>query len=450
MRGVAICLVSVLSAACGRSGFTVTIRDRGDALTPHGDAEVAITPWGERAAALDVPACPPSDSPPLVVNTLETTLDGGETLADPSQAGATLSFIEALWISTNRPGIDQIFFSPEIFPASAPGVIVIDLDVAFPSINGPICIDARDRGVVLSWSSAFDTACQSCVWQAVSGSLLVGLVLERLPQKLRLAGSQVAGCVLDARYVALEPNLGTSDTLIGPGNAFVGGDIGVRLDWAGTGQVRIFDNDFGVTPSGQLGNLAQALVLFDRVVVEGNVFAVTLSTIQGVLEDGVLVEIRNNYFGVDRSGRHLGTALSGMAWVGGGNGRWLLGPGNVIRGASAGVASYGQLPGVVTITQNSISQCQEGIVLSSSEGTAQAAITSVSSSQITGTCPAPGVVELFSDPGVQGETFLGSLTCDVTQPWVLPVTVPSGRNVTATFTNSVGRTGVFSAPVAVP
>lgn len=441
-----------LAAACGRSSFLVEIRDRSDADHGRrpGDVDEARLPWGNWAETFEIPACPASPYAPLVVDTLTTELDGGETLVEPTQAGPALSFVEAMWIAANRGGLSQVYFSEAVFPAGSPGVIRLSEEVRFPMTSGQACVDARARGVVLEWPLDLDVGCFSCMWHVAAGSLVVGLEMRRAPQALRCAGSQVAACLIEAPYVALEANFGNLDTLIGPGNAFVGEGTSVRLDWPGTAPVRIFDNDFGIGPAGPAPNLRQALTLFTSAVIEGNLFAVHDAVFQGSLDSDESVVLRNNLFGVDRAGRSLGSDFAGVQFVGSGPGRWVIGPANVMRGTAAGVLAVGNEGGVVTITRNSISQCGVGISFAFDVAPAPPVVLTAAAGAISGTCAMPGTVEVFSDPGDQGEVFLGDALCDGTTPWTVAVTAPAGRNVTATFTDSVGNSSGFSVPLFVP
>jgi PKD repeat protein len=64
-------------------------------------------------------------------------------------------------------------------------------------------------------------------------------------------------------------------------------------------------------------------------------------------------------------------------------------------------------------------------------------------SDVTGTTTGDGVVEVYSDPGEQGETFLGSVAVQDGQ-WTLTVDAAMDQNITATFTDSSGNTSQFA------
>ncbi|MFH1737960.1 MAG: right-handed parallel beta-helix repeat-containing protein [bacterium] len=76
-------------------------------------------------------------------------------------------------------------------------------------------------------------------------------------------------------------------------------------------------------------------------------------------------------------------------------------------------------------------------------------LTGIDSSFVTGTTAAPdgSVVEIFSDPEDEGETYLGSTT--VTDgTFSFAGTIPISGYVTATVTDPEGNTSVFSGPLA--
>lgn len=172
---------------------------------PATAACVPQQPWGAFAAALDVPACPPG--PVLVVDTTSDELDGPTTLADPLEAGPTLSLVEALWIADNRPGPDTITFDAAVFPVEAPATILFSGQRVVPSPSLEVCLDGRGRGVVLDWAPAAqpqpeDRYSPSPYLPTLgTGSLWVGLTLLRVPSQLFVFDTaQLAGCAGRRRW----------------------------------------------------------------------------------------------------------------------------------------------------------------------------------------------------------------------------------------------------------
>jgi len=79
-------------------------------------------------------------------------------------------------------------------------------------------------------------------------------------------------------------------------------------------------------------------------------------------------------------------------------------------------------------------------------GTATATVTSssnIASMVVAGTAPGDGTVEIFSDPGSQGALFLGRSTV-VNGSWTLTVQADVSKNITATYTDTIGDTSAFS------
>lgn len=104
-------------------------------------------------------------------------------------------------------------------------------------------------------------------------------------------------------------------------------------------------------------------------------------------------------------------------------------------------------PTQVTITRNNISGNPNGIVYSTTQPFNPPVLTGANATGVEGTCSVAGLVEVFSDPSDQGETFLGEVPCDAANPWHLTVPVPEGRNVTTTLTSSA-QTSLFFSDLA--
>ena len=444
-RVFSIALMSLLG--CGRSGFYISVVN--DRLTDSDSPTSSLPPWGEYVATLSLPPCPASPFPSLVVDTLTDELDGGEGLSEPSLAGPSLSFVEAIFIAANRVGVDVIEFTPDVFPVSTPGVIQVrtrSFPNGFAYEPSALCINARDRGVVIEWLEGLDSFCAEpapgeCVWHLQAGSVQVGLELRRLPMPIWVAnGSKMAGCVLDAPYRQLEVQ-GTPQVEIGPGNVFA------QSVWAVSVQTQsdvwIHDNFFSYDPRGFVYSpTSNTIALFAGALIEGNVFA-SEQAFQGRPPSGEIAVVRHNSFGVDTAGRQLAGSLSGIESLV--SGKWIVGPGNVVRGTRCGVCSSSSA--VTQVTRNSITGTEVGIVTAAPF--APPAITAVSATSVAGTCATPGMVEVFSDAGDQGETFLTDTVCGSSLTWAAATPVPVGRNVTATLTDDNGHTSAFSAPVAL-
>lgn len=399
----------------------------GNAVTPH-DAStdgggVFPSAWGEYAARWEVPACPAGAM--LEVNTTDEGVDGA--FSDPAQTGATLSFLQALRIAANRPGPDTIAFAKAIFPTQAPGVIRLSGDALFQFPLEDTCIDGRDRGVIIEWAKA----CANCVWSLGRSSLQVGLTLRSMPEPLKLKPqSQLVACSLDAPF----PSVEVAGAILGPGNV-LRGTLGcaVRAD-----QSTVVGNFFGFDPTTQT-RLPQQLgmQLFDHALVAGNVFYSSQEFHEGfqvlISKTTGSTTIRGNFFEGD-----VGHFAAGVA---------VFGPDNVVR-TGKGVSIQNA---TVQITRNSISG--SGMTWNPYVFEAPVApptVTFVSSTTIRGTCPTVGLVEAFFDPQNLGERFLGDSQCSPDAGWVVSASVPSSGFVTATLTDTLGRTSTFSMPLASP
>jgi hypothetical protein len=444
---IALTAASIL-ASCDRS---LELFPDGDAQGPNSAGGGNILPafWGEYADTLDVPPCP--DGPVLVVDATTDELDGGDTITDASQAGPTLSLREAIWIASNRPGPDTILFSVDAFPPRDPKTIL--LSGSMPLNLEQVCIDARGRGVIVDWGPE-SALLPGTIWPLRLGSLQVGLTMLHMPFEQTVWQSQIAGCRIDTDGTEAQIlewgrpwQLEVADgSLVGPGNT-IAGQLGVRVV-GGPAEVRIEHNSFGWDPIERTSLALEVSVNFltGSATIEDNVFGA-----QGVwnsFDSYTGATIRNNRFGVDREGNSIPIGGSGIGrFENSPNSRFVIGPGNVVRGAPM-VAWI--TPPHVTLTRNSISANDEGIVFAATSPVAPPVVVAASSTEVSGNCASAGTVEVFSDPTNQGEIFLGAAECTATEPWSLAVSVVSGRHVTATLTDADGNTSAFSAPVTVP
>lgn len=410
-------------------------------------ARAVPTTWGDFAALLDVPECP-SSNPVLMVDTTADELDGGQGISDPAQAGDFLSLAEALWIADNRGSQQTILFDSAVFPTESPGRILLTRAQPLPS-SVPVCLDGRSRGVIIEHApGATESVCpHGCFPTPEASSLIVGVTMLNIPYFLSIGVSgQVAGCRLQGNDgIAM---LANNASRFGPGNVLWGA-VGFWVSNPVPEGV-IDGNYFGYDPVTRMPlDLGTAVVAWDPVALSNNVFGRTAIAASIVVVDATASSvIANNYFGVDDQGRALGPGSLGLTLYGDfGDGGIRIGPGNVIRGVDAAAISVlGDGP---HITRNIITGNSEGIVGSPASMTPPT-ITAVTTSGVEGTCPVAGTVEVFSDPGDQGEVFLGDVTCDGVSPWSLDVAVPRGRNATATLTDTLLRTSAFSTPSVAP
>lgn len=420
---------------------------------PEDDAGVAqVMPWGTYAATLPVPDCPPGAV--LTVDTSAEEYEGGNTLSDRAHAGERLSFPEALWIAANRPGPDTILFDSDVFPVDAPATILIQGGRPLPQDISPVCIDGRNRGVLVRWSDSAHTGNSALdstyIWKIGAGSLQVGLQLEAPPVALQIEHEgQVAGCHLYYELASRRANdlVSLVNGRLGPGNVLSSPGFCMR---SSGGAVQ--DNYFGYNPlTGEDASCMQAMSVYGGSsiisIIEGNVISAINTAVYSVFGSMVF---RGNWIGEWRvpSTRDLirlkypRVALSvGSDWA-------TIGPDNVIRAYETGVV-VSSLLATVTITRNSI-LAPQGIRYETAPPVEAPTITSADSSQVAGTCAVSGRIEVFSGEEGQAEKFLGAADCGASRTWTLAASAPSGKALTATLTDTAGRTSVFSSPFQVP
>jgi hypothetical protein len=419
----------------------------------------AAPTWGAYAAGLDVPECP--EAPVLTVDTTEDQRDGGADIAERAEAGPELSLTEALRLAHNRAGPDTIRFDGEVFPAREPGTIQMGTD----SLMGgtmlrveQVCIDARGRGVVVDWGDPLDSR-PSAVWSLGPGSLQVGLVMLHVPWQQSAFDSQIAGC----RYhqdgtEALhgpEPEVASlgGESVFGPGNAMaVQGTIEAR----GTDpNITVRDNYYGLDPvTRRRFQVEWRLDFFSAsgdatALVTNNVIAARLVSLRNG-QSGSRATFEDNFIGVDRTGTPLGDELRGPRVDSFGI-PTTFGPGNVIRNTTVAVEIDPSAQ--VQITRNRIHDNGTAIRYQPPGSPVPVPrIGEVTEDRVTGECDVSGTVEVFSDEGDQGETFVGEASCDPSAGFTLslPEPIPSGLNATATLTDEQMRTSPFSEPAPAP
>ena len=406
------------------------------------DAGRPIVPWGTWTASLPVPACPNANT--LIVTTVADEPVGAthpwEAFASAAEAGPSMSFREAMWVAANHPGPDTIVFDAASFPPDAPATIEL-ANLPMPQNLSDLCLDGRGRGVVLHWGPE-SVGSPGNVWRVGPSSLMVGLVIATVPFRFSVtAGGQVAGC----RFRVDDPraagdgffSLDMSGGVIGPGNVFAGpGGLSVS---APSIRSEIIGNYFGIDPRTRATFiLNRGAMLWSSIVGEvvfrENLFSLSSSGVGieapfGAAAGARLVVEQNTLTGASRA---ISTVLL----------RGRIGPDNLIYDNAVAIDVTSS---TMMITRNSLFNNTVALI-----GAGPAPTALFIDGGIGGLCPAPGLVEAFSDAADEAEHFLGDAACDQSLAFFVSAALPRGRNVTTTFTALDGGTSLLSAPVAVP
>lgn len=420
--------------------------------------DAKVTSWGSFAAT--VPGIAPCATEPkqrvLLVNTTLDELDApdGTSLDDPAKAGPLLSLREAMWIATNRAGPDTILFDEQVFSADNPATIEMRGE-GMPADASDFCIDARGRGVVIGGAQNTQTP----RWNLGAGSRILGATLLWPANGWNLGrGAQMAVCRVgtDGYMHLTQAEVALNEAELGPGNVFLGYAYVRHFNSA-----TIRGNDFGMDPlSGVLIPVKNPILLWNAsLLVEQNRFAVQGSAVRTVLPFPIAdassgttlgsVTFRNNRLNCDSD---AGDLLSRTAFeTSSVYMRLVLGPGNVIRGKGAVVVA----PSGMHVTRNSISGDDAGTRAMPTTAVAAPVIRSIDGGLVEGTCARPGLIEVFADPSAEGETYLGTSSCDAsTWQFRLPDAAPApGGNITATLTEpgpAGPHTSAFSKAVRMP
>ncbi len=447
-----------LTGCVGR--YSVMVAESSPADSGHLPGDGVAEPFARYQDYLDtlsLPTCPVSPYADLVVTTAAFENDGGTTLTDPLAAGAELSFYEAVWIARNRPGVDVIRFGPRFSETTAPRLQVRCNDILTPFPNDwltDVCIDGRGHEVVFEWDWGSDDNVGRiyCEWRLGPGSSQIGVSIINPWNSMAATQATIAGCRFGGdghtmfRASSLILSLANAVTF-GPGNILESGSFNLGINGRDS---HIFGNHFGYDPvTGQIASSYQGFMVQaaaqDVIVEDNNVMAlIPFSTMFANSTSSLTAH--HNWFG-PYSDAWMGSPQFGAIEIY--NGKVVLGPGNTITGSSTAAIHVWGAAAQLTLTENSITNNLAGIVYESPVVTPPTLL-AITAGQATGSCSQAGNVELFADPGNQGQTFLERLACDATATWQSTAPLPSGRNLTATLTDPQGRTSSFSAPLAIP
>ena len=235
----------------------------------------------------------------------------------------------------------------------------------------------------------------------------------------------------------------------------------------GASNNQILGNFIGtdVTGTVDLGNGGDGIMIHsapDNII--GGTASGARNLISGNDDDGVSV-LAASATGNQIIGNYIGTDLNGVNAIGNFRGVQIAdAPGNTIF---SNLIHHNTIEGVLiqtsgavndTLTQNSITAngdglSEKGIIVrdGANYNIAAPIITDVTISQVTGTSTAPdgSIIEIFQDPGDQGEVYIGSTSVSG-GAFTFNGTPPPGATggyLTVTVTDPAGNTSEFSLPV---
>ena len=318
--------ILAVAVSCGRS--TLPFRDL--ELSPcwpncsatAGDADQVWDDWHDYVRTLELPTCAPGTT--LVITSTDSVLDGGPGITSLAEAGATLSFVEALWWSQNIGGPFTIRFDPTVFTDVATPHILLDASQQnWPETIASTCIDGRNATVVIEVINPRDplAMCSDhCGNFTLDHSQLIG-VTWLTPYESRnlfgwhlaiMNGSQVAGCRLGTDGLtntspATYGSFQLGGATLGPGNAIGGGTWAV----AASGAFALVGNYLGYDP---VTRTSLSVYIAARIqgpgLVADNVFLA--NDIQCWVSDPLNATVRNNWFGRNPTGTTVEPSSTGV------------------------------------------------------------------------------------------------------------------------------------------
>nr|MBC8248539.1 right-handed parallel beta-helix repeat-containing protein [Anaerolineales bacterium] len=318
-----------------------------------------------------------------------------------------------------------------------------------------------------------------------ANNVIKGLVINRcVSQGILITGSGAFGNIISGNYIGTDA-AGASD--LGNGRAgiqiaggahhnTIGGTTpeernvisGNDLSGVGISEAHdnlVIGNYIGPDASGLVALANGQSGVLIAVRAQGNVIGGTASgegnVISGNSSMGVYIHasgttsntISGNYIGADATGTAaLGNQQGGVYIgepIGGAQGN-TIGPGNVIaHNGGSGVVVDGPNTTGNKITENSITDNVNLGIYNLNGGNAELApptITSTTENSVSGAACPNCTVEIFSDPGDEGQTYEGAITADGDGYFTWTGSVV-GPYVKATQTDGAGNTSEFSPPI---
>ncbi len=444
-------LLLALPACVARSALLFETKDSDS----NGDGSSTPTSsWGEYVATLpELPACAPSPFPDLVVTATDLGVDGPvdvngwPALADPGEAGPSLSLAEALWIARNRAGWEIIRFDTVSFPLATPTTLAV-VAGDMPDVVPEICLDARGAGVRLDFS-AIPADCTSRCALTVNNSRLLGLELigSHLPQRLG-ANTEMAM----VRLIAADRPLVMAGTVtVGPHNVISGSQSLVESYAA----VTILNNWLGYDPQAQtvMGADNGVFSWARQVVIVNNVVANFSLTAAAGDDTTYRLRVTGNWLGQEPGGRLL-AASDGQFQIDVLESLFAapqvdIGPDNVVAERMP-LLIHCNPNASVAVTHNQFADTGASYVPTGDGVAVPPTIMNRTAAGIGGECPAAGQLELFAASAGQPQQWLGSAACSVGATWQVDATVPAGAQLVATMTPTSGCTSAFSTPWTAP
>jgi len=463
-------------------------------LTAYSPAIDAATSEGAPAVDLDGVSRPQGEGYDigcyeyLLTYVVNTTDDANDGLCD----NVHCSLREAVLAANSCPHTNTIAFDI----AGCEGVCTIRPDGPLPALTGDgTTVDGTTQTVNRGDSNPAGPEIEIAGTQAgilaglrieSANNVIRGLAINRfVAQGILISGSGAVGNSIAGNYVGTDATGasglgngrqgiqiagGAHDNVIGgttpdernviAGNGLSGVGISEANDnlvignYIGTdvsGAVALANGRSGVLiSSGAQGNVVGGTAGGERNVISGNGSKGVYIYASGTVSNTVC----GNHIGTDATGTAaLGNQQGGVYIgepIGGAQGN-TIGPGNVIaHNGGSGVLVDGPDTTGNTITANSITANANLGICDLNGGNAELTpptITSATVYSVCGTACPNCAVEIFSDPGDEGQTYEGATTADGEGNFAWTGSV-IGPYVKATATDGAGNTSEFSLPVS--
>jgi len=358
------------------------------------------------------------------------------------------TIIDGVTQTVNRGDSNPVGPEIEIEGTKAGIVASFRIESANNVIKGLVINRFVSQGILISGSGAFgNSIAGNYIGTDAAGALALGNGREGIQIAGGAHDNVIGGTTPEKRNVISGNGLSGIEISEAHNNIVIGNYIGADA----SGAVALGNGRSGVFIS--LG--AQGNVVGGTASGEGNVISGNSSKGVYIYASGTMSNtVAGNYIGADATGTAALGNQQGGVYIGeplGSAQGNTIGPGNVIaHNGGSGIVVDGPDTTGNTITQNSIADNANLGIYNFNGGNAgltPPTITSATENSVSGTACPNCTVEIFSDPGDEGQTYEGATTADGDGNFTWTGSVV-GPYVKATETDGVGNTSEFSLPVS--